>query len=108
MSSTLDTYLHYHSGNRTTCNIGTNYRGYHLIGIHSINLCFSFTNINNSNNIFYYGINTFIVIPNGAYSLTSFNKYLQTVMATASMKVVVSYDGLKYELVSYPDVSSWQ
>lgn len=108
MSTTLDTYTHYHYGSWSSCNIGTNYWGYHLVGIHSVNLCFSFLNINTTigNNVFFHDINVSIVIPSGAYSLSSFNKYLATVPATALKKVVVSYDGLHYEVVSYPDISS--
>lgn len=60
----------------------------------------NFYNIDSSNNVFYYNPLQSIVIPVGNYNLLSFNKYLLTT-AAALYRVVVSYDGLTYQVASY-------
>lgn len=99
----LDFFQHTHSGLRSRCNIKGYFEGYHLIGIHSVSLHFSFLNISaaNGNNVFYYTPVLSIVIPDGTYSLNSFNKYISSVGATAQYKVVPSLDGTHLDVVFY-------
>lgn len=99
----LDFFQHKHAGIRSRCNIKGYFEGYHLIGIHSVSLYFSFKNISQSkgNNIFYYTPLLFITIPDGSYSLASFNKYISSVPATTQYKVVPSYDGSHLDVVYY-------
>lgn len=89
---------------RSRCNIKGYFEGYHLIGIHSVSLHFSFQNITaqNGNNIFYYTPLLFIIIPDGCYSLNTFNKYLSSIPATVQYKVVPSLDGTHMDVVYYP------
>lgn len=101
----LDQYNHYHTGIESTANIWGLFFGYHLIGIHSVSLYFSFLNIasERGNNIFYYTPANFIIIPDGCYSLNSFNKYIQTIIPLT--KVVPSYNGLNLIVASYANAS---
>lgn len=101
----LDQFTHSHSGKISKCNLGGFYQGYHLVGLHSVSIHFTFKNISSSigNNLFYYTPTNFIIIPDGAYSLTSFNKYLQSVSGLGLSKVVASYDGTHADAVLYPN-----
>lgn len=101
--NTLDTYTHYHSGATSSASLSSNYYGYHLIQMHSISFFFSFKNIaaQYGNNVFFYAPNSSIVIPDGAYSITSFNKYISDVGATQLYKVTVSRNGLNLVVKSY-------
>lgn len=59
------------------------------------------------NDEFFYktGPNTSILIPNGNYSLTSFNKYLASIPATEKYRVNVWMDGMGYEVDFYASVA---
>lgn len=99
--SELDSYLHTHKPTTgqfdSSVNISTLYEGLHLINIHSVYFYNNFKNISASmnNNVFFYEPALSIVIPDGNYSVNSFNKYLLST-AAALYRVVNSYDGLSY------------
>lgn len=105
----LDSYLHTFKPNAGTfdsiVNINTLYEGLHLINIHSVYLYNNFKNISTSlnNNVFYYEPALSLVIPDGSYNLKSFNKYLLSTAASLYW-VVVSYDGLSYQVAKYANV----
>jgi hypothetical protein len=48
-----------------------------------------------------------ITIPDGCYSLITFNKYLSSLVATELYWVVLSYDGTHYDVCSYLTVADW-
>ena len=108
----LDSYLHIHTGEEeSSCSLGNMYSGLHLINIHSIAMYYNFINISEElgNKVFFYdGFFTpsSTVIPTGSYSLQSFNKYLDSNPSTALYKVVLSYDGTHYEVVSYANATN--
>ena len=82
----LDSYIHTHFGTNSNVDLQQYYTGLHLVNVHSIYFHNNFLNIsaqNLNNNIFYYNPTNFIVIPDGAYDLNSFNKYLVSVVATS-------------------------
>lgn len=90
----MDSYLHTHIGEESTVQL----RDYsdtnlHLINVHSLYMYNNFFTISEDlgNDEFFYktGPNTSILIPNGNYSLTSFNKYLASIPATEKYRVNV-------------------
>lgn len=105
--NTLDVMVHKHFGTWSQANVGSQYRGYHLINIHSVSMYFTFKNV--------YGTaaqrtltitetpNT-IVIPQGAYSLNTLNKYLLEAAGAIGpfVKVWMAKDGISgYEIKKY-------
>lgn len=104
----LDFYLLEHSGESSRANIRGFFEGYHMVAIHSISLHFTFKNISakNSTNIFYFSPADFLTIPDGSYSLKTFNKYLSTVPATALYRVMPSLSGLGLDVVKYANATN--
>lgn len=106
----LDSYLHTHkpvAGQYDSqVNIASLYEGLHLINIHSIYFYNNFKNISASlqNNVFYYEPALNITVPDGNYSVNSFNKYLLSTAASL-YRVVNSYDGLSYQVAKYASVN---
>lgn len=80
----MDSYLHSHNSISSICNLDNMYSNLHLINVHSIYFYNNFINISSQlgNNLFYYTSSNSIIIPDGIYSLLSFNKYLQSMVAT--------------------------
>lgn len=102
-TSYIDSYLHTHFGKYSTVNLDTQYNGNHLINIHSVYMFNNFKNISSElgNNVFFYDIGQSIIIPDGNYSIISFNKYINSLGITQLnlTRIVNSYDGLKYQVV---------
>lgn len=75
----LDTYTHCHYGARSQANTGSQYSGYHLVSIHSVSMYFNFKNIFGTatqRTLVTTDLGDSVVIPEGAYSLNSLNKFL--------------------------------
>ena len=104
----LDSYIHTHFGETSEANLGNKYSGLHLINLHSISLYNTFINIGsylNNNQFYYNSLLAPITIPDGCYSLISFNKYLASSVTTELYRVVLSYDGTHYDVCSYLTVA---
>lgn len=110
----FDSYLHTHIPNSSgvsTVQLNGSYEGLHLINVHSVSLFNTFINIsanrinNAPNNVFYYTNADSIVIPDGVYTLLSFNKYLQSMSPTALTRVVASLSGTHWDVVSYASIA---
>lgn len=81
----LDSYIHTHFGETSESNLGNKYSGLHLINLYSISLYNTFINIGsylNNNQFYYNSLLPPITIPDGCYSLITFNKYLSSLVAT--------------------------
>lgn len=83
------------------------YTGIHLINLHSIFLYNNFINIGEylGNTWFYYNTTSYIDIPQGNYTIESFNRYLSSLSATNLYKLVTSYNGLNIDVVWYNTLS---
>lgn len=89
----MDSYLHIHNYDTSIVNFDSSFKGLHLINVHSVSLYTNFYNIHSdyNNNILYLNLVTFIVIPDGNYSLYSLNKLINSVYNL--YRIVESYNG---------------
>lgn len=104
----LDIYVHCHTAKQSQCALSRQYEGYHLVAFHNISAYFSFNNISQEfgNNVLFYEPGFSIVIPDGCYSLTSLNKYIDNVGVTALFRIVPAYNGKTYQVKKYANTTN--
>lgn len=107
----LDSYLHIHSGDKSQVDLQKYYEGLHLINIHSVNFYNNFINISAKlgNTLFYYTTIDFITIPEGSYSLQTFNKYLSSLtvinQSAINTQIRANYNGIGFSVCNYSNTS---
>lgn len=107
--ATIDTYNHAHTGKVSTTSLASEFDGHTRVLMHSCSLPINYLNISTTitNQVFYYNPTSFILIPQGCYSLITFNRYLKNVLVTALTRVELDFKGINFQVVLYANITDF-